>query len=234
MQNNPGGNPRLWMSYGGELICQRWPKDTLNPLRDGNIHYQHEAVFETATINMNAVQLPKLFGRIFGITKNLASTAARIFIEYQLDDDIGSTNWILIGAFTRSPIDQLRIRRGDKHALRLRARGITQNSTIPSELNALVVKALARTPVRRQWVIRATAGDFQVDAQGLDDADPDDFYLWLRDMAITAEPILMHSAWSAMDDIYVFLESPTLQRLYTTPEGEWGGELTMTIRELDA
>ena len=100
-------------------------------------------------------------------------------------------------------------------------------------MDALVVKGLGRTPVRRQWVLRATAGDFQVDAQGLEDADPDDFYLWLRDMSLATEPLLMRAAWEAMDDTYVFVEPPTLNRLYTTPEGEWGGELMITIREVE-
>src|SRR3990167_7363959 len=167
LQSNPGTNPRLWMSVGGELICQRWPKDTLNPRNDAGIRYQHEALFETGIIDMNAVQLPKLF------------------------------------------------------------------STVHTELHALVLKAMARTPVRRQWSIRAVTGDFQVDQQGLDDADPDDFYLWLQDLAVSATPVLMRSAWKAMDDRYVYIEHPTLNRLYATPSGEWGGMLSITIRELE-
>src|SRR3990167_1122138 len=233
MQSNPGTNPRLWMSVGGELICQRWPKDTLNPRNDPNIRYQHEALFETGIIDMNAVQLPKLFSRVHAISKNLASTQATIYCEYQLDDKIGTTAWTPIDNFRRSPIDHLDIRRGDKHSIRLRARGLTQVSTVHTELHALVLKAMARTPIRRQWSIRAVTGDFQVDQQGLDDADPDDFYLWLQDLAVSATPVLMRSAWKSMDDRYVYIEQPTLNRLYATPSGEWGGMLSITIRELE-
>jgi len=233
MQNNPGGRPRLWMSVGGELICQRWPKDTLNPRNDGGIHYQHEAVFQTGIIDMNAVQLPKLFSRVHAISKNLASTQAVIYSEYQLDDDINTSNWLPIGNFRRSPIDALNIRRGNKHAIRLRFRGLTENSTIHSELHAIVLKAVARTPTRRQWTVRAITGDFQVDRQGLDDSDPDEFYMWLQDVAVSAEPILQRAEWEAMDDIYVFAEHPILSRLYTTPDGQWGGELQLTVREIE-
>ncbi|KKL62456.1 hypothetical protein LCGC14_2185020, partial [marine sediment metagenome] len=208
MQNNPGGNPRLWFSYGGELICQRWPRNTLNPRNDGNIHYQHEALFETGIIDMNAVQLKKLFSQTFAVSKNLASTQAVIYAEYQLEDDINSTNWLPIGDFRKSPIDNLRIGRGDKTAIRLRFRGVTMNSTIHTELQAVVLKAVARTPVRRQWTIRAVTGDFQVDAQGLEDADPDDFYMWLQDAAVTSEPLLMHAAWETMDGVEVYMEHP--------------------------
>ena len=233
MQNNPGTNPRLWMSVGGEIVCQRWPNNTLNPRNDGNIHYQHEAVFQTGIIDMNAVQIPKLFSKVFTITRNLASTQARIYIEYQLDDDINSTNWLPIGNTRRSPIDSLTIRRGNKHSIRLRYRGLTENSTIHTELHATVLKAVGRTPVRRQWTVRAITGDFQVDRQGLDDSDPDDFYMWLQDVAVSAEPILQRAEWEAMDDIYVFAEHPILNRLYTTPDGQWGGNLQLTVREIE-
>ena len=234
MQNNEGANPRLWMSVGGDLLCQRWPKDTLNPRNDGGIHYQHESVIETGTIDMNAMQLPKLFGKVNAVTKNLASTQAQIYAEYQLDDKIGSTNWLPIGRFNRSPVDTLIVRRGNKHAIRMRYRALTQNSTVSAQLQAMTVKAVARTPVRRQWTLRAITGDFQVDAQGLDDSDPDDFYAWMQDAAVSAEPLLMHSAWEAMDNIYVYAEHPVLQRLYTTPDGNWGGGLNLTLREIDA
>ena len=72
-----------------------------------------------------------------------------------------------------------------------------------------------------------------MDQQGLDDADPDDFYMWLQDLAASATPVLMRSAWRAMDDLYCYVEQPTLNRLYTTPSGEWGGQLSIVIRELE-
>jgi len=231
-QNNPGGRPRVWMSEGGELISMQFPINTLNPRSDKEIHYQHESVIETATIDMGATQLKKLFYEIDAHTKNLASSVARIYTEYQLDDRIGSSNWLAIGQFYRSPQDQLFIRRGNKHAIRLRFRALTQNSTIPAELHAATLKAVGRTPVKRLWNLEAKAGDFQVDSQGLKDSDPDEFYAWLRESAENNQPLKMRSVWSAMDNIDVFAEHPVLNRTFTTPEGEWGGTLRMAIREI--
>ncbi|MBU1456967.1 MAG: hypothetical protein KKD01_19810, partial [Proteobacteria bacterium] len=232
-QSNPGARPRLWMSVGGDIVSMQFPKDTLNPRNDKEINYQHEAVLETGIIDLDAVQLPKLFSEVYAISQNLASTQARIYAEYQLDADIGSTKWTPIGSFIKSPVDSLHIRRGDKNALRMRYRGLTENSTVPATMDAAVVKAVARTPVRRQWTVRAITGDFQVDQQGIADANPDDFYMWLQDVAVSAEPIFMRAAWEAMDNTYVYAEQPILNRLYTTPDGYWGGSLQMTIREID-
>ncbi len=231
-QNNPEARPRVWFSEGGELISMQFPRDTLNPRNDKDIHYQHESVLETATIDMGATRLKKLFYEINAHTQNLASSVARIYTEYQLDDDIRSSNWMPIGQFYRSPQDELFIRRGNKHAIRFRFRALTQNSTIPAELHAATLKAVGRTPVRRLWNIEAKTGDFQVDSQGLKDSDPDKFYAWLREAAENNQPILMRSVWTAMDNIYVFAEHPTLNRIFTTPEGEWGGILRLAIREI--
>jgi hypothetical protein len=231
-QNNPNARPRLWISEGGELISMQFPKDTLNPRNDKELHYQHESVLETATIDMGAMQLKKLFYEIDAHTQNLSPADAHIHVEYQLDDNIRSSNWISVGKFSRSPQDELFIRRGNKHAIRFRFRALTENSTVPSELHAATLKVVGRTPVKRLWSIEAKTGDFQVDSQGLQDSDPDLFYAWLREAAENNEPLLMRSVWRAMDNIYVFAEHPVLNRTFTTPEGDWGGSLRLQIREV--
>src|SRR3990167_5671769 len=231
-QSNPGTHPRLWMDVGGELLSMEMPRDTLNPRRDGNLHFQHESVMEVATIDMNARRLPKLFAGLECNSKNLASSVAQIAAEYQLDNDIGSSNWISIGQFYRSPFDDLPIRRGDKHSIRPRLRALTQVSTSPAILEAATLKAVARSPIKRQWTLRGEMGDFQVDSQGMEDTDPDDFYMWLQDIAVTSEPLLMNAAWEALDNMYVYAEPPILHRKNTTPSGEYSADFEMTLREV--
>ena len=231
-QTNRGTQPRIWMDLNGELVSMEMPRDTLNPRYDSGLHFQHEAVLETGTIDMNARRLPKLFAAVEANSKNLASSAARIYAEYQLDKDTGSTSWLSVGSFYHSPFDDLPIRRGDAHSIRLRLRALTENSTVPAILEAATLKAVARSPIKRQWTIRATVGDFQVDSQGMEDVDPDEFYLWLQDAAILTEPLLLHSVWLGMDGIYVYAEQPTLSRSNPTPSGEWSGEFEMSIREI--
>ena len=228
----PGPQPRIFMSVGGDIVSMEMPRDTLNPRNDKDLHYQHESVMEVATIDMNARRLPKLFAGLEANSKNLVSSVAQIAAEYQLGDDIGSSNWISIGQFYRSPFDDLHIRRGDEHSIRVRLRGLTQVSTTPSILEAATLKAVARSPIKRQWTLRGEMGDFQVDSQGMEDTDPDEFYMWLQDIAVTSEPLLMNAAWEALDNVYVFAESPILHRKNTTPSGEYSADFEMTLREI--
>lgn len=231
-QSNAGGRPRLWISVGGDLVNIQFPLNTLNPRNDGGINYQHEGHVIAGTIDMASMQLPKLFSEVHAITKNLASTTAEIATEYQLDDDIGSTFWLPIGSFLRSPADVLSINRGDKRAIRLRFRALTQTSTTPTEMHAATLKSVGRTPVKRQWNIRAEVGSFQVDAQGFPDADPDDFYNALVKATQTAVPIHLGSRWKSMHGINVYAEMPSIRRTYSTPDGKWGALFNMTVREV--
>ena len=157
---------------------------------------------------------------------------ARIHAEYQLDKEIGTTSWLSIGSFYQSPFDDLNIRRGDSHAIRLRLRGLTQNSTVPTLLEAATLKAVARSPIKRMWSLRGEMGDFQVDSQGMEDVDPDEFYMWLQDAATLSEPLLMHAAWESLDNVYVYAEAPIVHRRNTTPSGEYSADLEMTLREI--
>jgi hypothetical protein len=228
---HPGGSPRLWISCGGDLYYLTMPKNVVNPLRDPTITYQHEGVMEQAAIDMGVAQLPKLFAELHAITKNTNSSGTEVVVEYQLDEDVGSTSWTNAGRIVLSPADVAKIRRGDKHRIKLRFRLLTAIATTPTEVTAFILKAVARTPVKRQWRIRALTGTYQVTSLGLPDHAPDDFYTWFQDAAVTTVPLHMHSVWEALDDIWVYAEAPIVVRDYSTPDGAWGGLFDVTLKE---
>ena len=230
-QPMPSTNPRLWMSVGDDIYYQDFPRHTLNPLRDPNMSFQHESVLITPTIDMGVSQIPKLFSEVHVISKNLNSTGTEIRMDYQIDEEVGGSTWIHLGTMIRSPSDSLTINRGDVKQLRLRLRMYTANVNTATEVYAIIVKGVARTPVKRQWNIRATIGDFQVNSQGMDDVDPDAFYEWIYSAAESLHPIYMRSRWHNMNGLYVYAEPPSVSRTYTTPSGEWGAELNLVLRE---
>ena len=223
--------PRLWLSVGDDLYYQQMPRHTLNPLRDRNFKYQHEAVLITPTIDMGVAELPKLFSDVTVISRNLGSTGSEIRVDYQIDDEVNGSSWIPLGVMISSPVDTLKINRGGAKQIRLRFRMLTADVNKATEIYAIILKGVSRTPVKRQWNIRATVGDFQVDSQGLPDVDPDVFYDWIQAAASNTVPIYMKSRWSNMNDFYVYAEPPSVSRVYATPSGEWGGELNIVIKE---
>ena len=186
----------------------------------------------TGAIDMGSIQIPKLFSEIHALTKNLASSVAEIACEYQVDQDIGTTFWQSIGTFYKSPADVLPVGQGNKKAISYRFRALSQVSTTPALMTAAAIKAVGRTPVKRQWNIRIRSGSFQVDALGIPDADPDDFYLWLQQASQTASPLHMNARWKSMHNVKVYAEAPALRREYSTPDGKWGALYNITLREI--
>ena len=228
----PGTQDRLWISVGGDIVSLKFPKDSLNPLNDTKMNYQHEAHIETGTFDMGVSELPKLFDEISFITKNLNSSGNEIYAEYQLDDEIGGSTWISLGRVMISPSYPLKINEGDVHKIRLRYRLLTSDADNPVQLLAAILKGVARTPVKRLWTLRAETGTFQVTAGGLPDHAPDDFYDWFQEAALKTKPLRMRSIWESMDDVEVYAEPAVVQRRYTTPDGSWGGLLSISIREI--
>jgi len=149
-----------------------------------------------------------------------------------VDDDVGSTSWLSLGEVFYSPSYALPINQGNKHKIRFRFRLITNDATTPPILDATILKGIARTPVKRQWTLRAEVSDFQVTTQGLPDHAPDDFYLWWQDAAIQTKPLHMRSVWESMDDIWVYAEPPVVSREFATPDGDWGAVFSITLREI--
>ena len=227
----PETRSRLWVNVGGELVLMELPKDTLVPARDEGLAFQHEAVIETANIDMGAARLPKFIKEMSLVSENL-TTGIEVHLDYQVDDEIGGDRWVSAETFYSSPEDTLPINVGDVRAIRLRMRLLTNQAAIPPIGIASVVEGFARTPLKYQWNMRVKLADMQMDRSGGIERDADGFLEWLKDAARQARKVRMRSLWKGMDDIYVIVEPPTILRQFTnTVTGWWGGSVSITLRE---
>jgi hypothetical protein len=231
-QDCPGMRPRLWIGVGGELVYQEWPQETFNPLRDNGLKFQHECVLVMGSIDMGAARLPKFIKEMSLISENLR-TGIEVHLDYQVDEDIGSTTWIRAETFYSSPEDGLSIHAGNVRKIRARLRLLTNDAEIPPVAIATVVEGFARTPLKYQWNMRIKVSDTQRELSGMNvDHDPDEFLNWLKDAAIGARKVYMRSIWEQMDSKYVIVEPPSLLRQFgNNILGFWGGSVTVTVRE---
>jgi hypothetical protein len=223
--------PRLWISVGGELVYQEWPQGG-SPLDDPEIDYQHEAVLITSTIDMGSARLPKFFKEFNTIAQNLAG-GVKIELDYQVDEDVGSENWIWAGSYASCRKEALPIRQGNVHKIRLRMRLQTNQSKVPPVVEATILEGFARTPLKYQWNLRVKIGDCQPDLSGSGlGINPDDLLSWLKEAASTARAIEMRSIWEQLDGKLVIIEPPSLLRSFTNNLlGYWGGAINLTLRE---
>lgn len=224
--------PRLWFDFDGELCYQDWPRHTFNPLKDSGLTFNEEAILVSSTIDMGVSSLPKYIESIHGAVENLASRN-EIRLDYQINEDVGTTTWIEAGAFQINPSDVVEVNRGEVYRIRFRLRIVCNDECSPPIVNATVLEGFARTPIKYQWNMRVKTSSIQRDLSGVSkDADPDELLTWLKEAAVNTKAILMRSIWEQMDNKYVVVEPPTLLRAFTNNLlGYWGGSVMITVRE---
>ncbi|MBT3239372.1 MAG: hypothetical protein HON98_02590 [Chloroflexi bacterium] len=231
-QNCSGTRPRLWISVGGELVVQEWPKTSRNPLQDSGFNFQHECWIKTASMDMGVARLPKFIKEVSLISENL-TTGVEVHLDYQAEDDVGSECWTKAETFYSSPEDNLPILVGNLRKIRFRLRLLTNDAQIPPVVQATVMEGFARIPMKYQWEMEVLLGDMQRDLSGGSfDQDPDQFILWLKQSANEARKVTMRSIWEGLDGQTVIIEPPELERSFTTlSTGDWGGKVRLKVRE---
>ncbi len=210
MQPCEGTRPRLWFDCGGDILYQVFPKGKANPLYDSGVDYMHEAVIESAAIDMGtASRLPKFIGRLTAFTKNLGPSIY-LGASYQVDDNVGTNNWTNLSSFTKSPEDEVTVNAENigRFAYRLILR--TNDNNTPPDIQGVVPSGFARSPFRRVWNIRIKTGE-GFTKLGTKDIPQDELVSWLYDAARFPGRVLMKSdSFDQLDNRRVIIVPPQI------------------------
>lgn len=230
-QEVKGGNPILWISYGGELCYLVFPKDTMNPLNDSNVLYEPEGYIDTGTIDMGITQLPKVFKDVDVIGKNIYGDGVDLY--FQTDDEIGTTEWHFAGSGMRSPISKINVGKGRVRAIRYRLRITANDVRNPPVVSALVFKMFGRAPTSRQWTIRVKGGGITRSGRMISSPELNDIYRWLWEECQEAGYLVMHSRFPEVDNIHVVVEPPGVVRnTVNNILAMWSGTFHLTVIEV--
>lgn len=223
---------KLWIDCGNDIYYLTFPLDGLHPLRDSGATYQHEGILTSSSYDMGVARLPKLFKEINAITQNLGA-GIEIFVDYQIDDDIGTTTWTELGRLLTSPSDTVAVGVGESYAIRFRFRINTNVATTPPILKVSVLEGVARTPVKYQYTMRVQTSSNQMTETGAPDTDPDELLKWLKSASVKASVIKMYSTLKELNDKDVFIEPPSIWRRFENSLLKiWGGQLVISVREI--
>lgn len=159
VQPNDGTRNRLWTEVGGELVYQDLPLKKGSPRLDSGMLYQHEAVLESAAIDMGAASgLPKFIKELTVTVRNLNSEGKQVYIDWQVDDDAHTSTWTEATLLLESPesvaylgLDNIR-----KFAYRLRIN--SNDASTPIDIEGIVPNGYARSPFKMMWSMRVKAG----------------------------------------------------------------------------
>jgi hypothetical protein len=224
----PGTRHRLWTSVGSDLVYQVFPLNTANPLNDSSVNYEHEAILTSSTIDMGAAsRLPKYIKGLTLMTKNLSDSGMSVELDYQVDNNIGSTSWINVTpGFLESPEQELTLNESDIRQFRYRLRLITDTSTKPVVVKSVVPSGYARVPWRRVWHIRIKTGEI-FDSSGRKSVPADKLKDFLRDNARNPGIVKMTSKYKDMNNVYVISSPPT-----NVPQSTTSDVMTLSLLEI--
>lgn len=226
-----GAKPRLFISAGADIYYLEFPQDAINPLQDSSVNYMHEAVLISPTIDMDAAAIPKAFRTITAWCENLV-TGIDVTCEYQVDRDVGTTDWLEAGTYYQAGEQEADVNEGNRRRIRYRLRLRTNDSDVPPIVEAVVLEGFGRVPWKPQYSLQLKAGSYQVTWQGVPDHDPNDLLDFLTDASLNAELFHMKCVWPYANDKWVVIQPASVYPDFVDRNnGKWQGLLRLVLSE---
>jgi len=148
-------------------------------------------------------------------TKNLNGDGIRVDFEYQLDEKIGTDEWITANPFMVSPEDTINISEGNLRKFAYRLRMHTDNQLTPPDIRGIVPNGFARSESFRILECSATVKDMTVNGK-LQKAE--DTVNWLEEAAQGAFLVHVNSTYQQYNDFQAILAPPSIYPIKVTPE----------------
>lgn len=218
-QDNPGTRPRLWIEIGGEMVFQEFPLNGVRPYDDSGMKYQHEFELVLPTIDLQSTDA-KYFARLTVTSQGLATSSDtesghEIIVEWQADNDVGSTTWTHAGYIRQSPSGFVDIAKGNKRMMRIRLRGVSSEVSDPVIIETINLTLFSRSQLADQWAVF-----FQLDGSD-EEQNSKDVLKWLIDAAQTPEPLRMYSRFALYHNrVVTIADKPSYVLEELTPEDE--------------
>ena len=193
-QDNATARPRLWTEIGGEMVFQEFPLNGIRPYDDSGMKYQHEFVLVLPTVDLYNTD-SKYFARLSVASQGLATQSDteaghEIIVEWQADDDVGSTNWTHAGYIRSGPLGFVDISKGDKQMMRLRLRCVSSEASDPVIPESISLSLFARGRLADEWAVY-----FSLDGSD-EEQNSEELLNWLVEAAETPRPLRMLSRFS--------------------------------------
>ena len=228
---------RLWAVVGSDII---WLPSAIQPLQDSNYTYVHECSLTTGYIYCGLYEIYKFFHSIFGIGKNLGSTAW-IEVDYRKENETAFTP--IVGDINATPSDEIEFDTTSVGAkginckrIQLRFRLLTTSNSTPAILIASVLDNISRVPVKYAYGVAYRVMDQDRDINGEKDSQMVDTKQNLLDQwATQLTPLTLRTNYGRFDNKTVFIDPATMTPVTANPQNKTDLEAhieTFTIIEI--
>lgn len=207
IQPCPETRNRTWIDMGGDLVFQEMPFKKGTPRLDSGCRFMHEAVIESATIDMGTASgLPKFIKELVVSCDNLGN-GNEIHVDYQVDDDVHTDRWIEATTLYESPESSAFLGLSNVRKFAYRLRVLSSDNTVPVDIRGVVPNGYARAPYKMIWTLRCRADNITARGRLV---KPDILMRWLLDNARFPGRIQMKSQYQLAHDFYVIVHPPRM------------------------
>lgn len=230
-QPNPLARNRIWTEIGGELVYQEMPYKKAPPRLDSGMLYQHETVLTSSIIDMGtASDLPKFIKQLTVTVRNLNAAGREVYLDYQVDEDCHTETWVHATVLTESPESHARLNLSNIRRFVYRLRMVTNDASLPIDVEGVVPNGYARTPLKLMWSVRiGEGGVFQSGSQ----SDTSKLWRWLMDNARMPYSVFMESKYLEADGYHVIVHPPRLFPYQPgTPGEKQKSAMTLVLEEV--
>jgi hypothetical protein len=197
----------MWIDIGGDLIYQEMPLKKGSPRLDFGVRYMHEAVIESATIDMGTASgLPKFIKELTVSCNNLG-TSNEIRVDYQVDDDVHTNRWTEATTLFQSPESTAFLGLSNVRKFCYRLRILSADNTLPVDVVGVVPNGYARVPYKMVWTLRCRADNISSRGRLV---KPDEMMRWLLDNARFPGRIEMQSQYELAHKFFVIVHPPRM------------------------
>lgn len=211
-QTIPGEKPdRLWVAAGDDVLWLYMPSRTLNPTKDTQYRYTHEASVVSPWIYGGLADIWKLFNSIKIIADNLSS-GQYIEMDYTYDDE---SEWYTIsGKFDTSPDKEISINDDfgiNAKRFRWRIRSQTNDNSKTPYIKSVILEAIGLITVKYGFQIPYRLEDQDRNLLGeLDEYSGTEKQDIIDQWASTLTPLYMRSVRRKLDKKFVFVDPTPL------------------------
>lgn len=232
-QGNPDTRGRLWAEVGGHPVYIDLPLNASNPRNDTALTYCHEGVMVTGTYSVDKDQLYKLIHEIRLTCENLGAGSATdkqwLEIDYQVNDDVESSNWTPLGEVLENSKSVI-LDRGEVLKIRFRIRILSTVSTVPAVVNNFDVNGTIAAEDKYQYGCTFQVGIRQRTYDQQDDFAPDFLERWCRESHVKRKKLLMRSVLNEADSKTVTI-SLAMPSYNAVADGQYSGTFQVVLQE---
>lgn len=229
--NHTDTRAHLAWEEAGELLYQQMPLFGTRPVKDTGIAFQHEGVCEFATIDLLNTD-PKYFSYMVLVCKNLATAATaavygrEVAMDYQLNDNIGGSTWIPLGAFGISPQDKIQFGQGSQYKIRVRLRIENNDPDNPPIVEDFGLSLFSR---RKSY----SSVMLDVNAVEEDEVSGEEIFSWLVERIVTADIVQSESIFGFLHNKKMTMPAePNMNITSLNPETGFEGVFNLYMEYL--